>query len=93
MALYVSWPAVSHKLSFMCFWLEASFFDDGEAWELEGSLMPRVSEAGGPTGMMRDPNSTPIVTSCWWTKRPSVIRMVREDLPQPESPRETILAM
>lgn len=28
-----------------------------------GLLMPRAREAGGPTGTMRDPNSTPIVTS------------------------------
>jgi len=30
-----------------------------------GSLIPRDSDAGGPTGTMREPNSTPIVTSCW----------------------------
>jgi len=29
-----------------------------------GSLIPRDSDAGGPTGTMREPNSTPIVTSC-----------------------------
>jgi len=28
-----------------------------------GLLMPRAREAGGPTGTMREPNSTPIVTS------------------------------
>ena len=48
---------------------------------------------GGPTGMMRDPNSTPMVTSCWALKRPSHNRMVRDDLPHPESPMQTSLAM
>ena len=35
-------------------------------WEAdveEGLLMFRDREAGGPTGTMREPNSTPIVTS------------------------------
>lgn len=32
--------------------------------------------AGGPTGTIREPNSTPIVTSWWETKRPSQRRMV-----------------
>lgn len=30
-----------------------------------GSLMPSDSDAGGPTGTIRDPNSTPMVTSCY----------------------------
>ncbi len=41
-----------------------------------GLLMPRASEAGGPTGTMREPNSTPMVTSWWGEKRPSQRRMV-----------------
>lgn len=58
-----------------------------------GLLMLYSREAGGPTGTMREPNSTPMVTSwCDW-KRPSQRRMVREDLPVPLSPMETILAM
>jgi hypothetical protein len=36
----------------------------------------RVSEAGGPTGTIREPNSTPIVTSWWGVKRPSQRRTV-----------------
>lgn len=37
---------------------------DGEALGLElGLLMLREREAGGPTGTMREPNSTPMVTS------------------------------
>lgn len=58
-----------------------------------GSFIAREREAGGPTDMIREPNSTPIVTSCWFVKRPSQRRTVRLDLPQAESPRETILAM
>lgn len=50
-------------------------------------------ECGAPTGTMREPNSTPMVTSWCWTKRPSQRRIVREDLPQPESPMQTNLAM
>lgn len=49
--------------------------------------------AGGPTGTMREPNSTPMVTSCRFEKRPSQRRMVREDLPVAESPMQTSLAM
>lgn len=41
-----------------------------------GLLMPRAREAGGPTGTMREPNSTPMVTSWWGEKRPSQRRMV-----------------
>lgn len=48
---------------------------------------------GGPTGTMREPNSTPMVTSWWGEKRPSQRRMVREDLPVPESPMQTSFAM
>ena len=44
-------------------------------WE-DGSLMESVRDAGGPTGTMREPNSTPIVTSWWGEKRPSQRRMV-----------------
>lgn len=40
------------------------------------SSMPNSSEAGGPTGTIREPNSTPIVTSCDGEKRPSQRRMV-----------------
>ncbi len=42
---------------------------------------------------MRLPNSTPMVTSWWATKRPSQSRMVRLLLPHPESPMQTSLAM
>lgn len=38
--------------------------------------IPKKSEAGGPTGTMREPNSTPIVTSWDGEKRPSQRRMV-----------------
>ena len=48
---------------------------------------------GGPTGTMRDPNSTPIVTSWWGEKRPSQRRIVRDDLPVPLSPMHTSFAM
>lgn len=54
--------------------------EDGDVEEAvevtEGLLMPRAREAGGPTGTMRDPNSTPIVTSWCGEKRPSQRRMV-----------------
>jgi hypothetical protein len=76
----------------------------------EGPLMERERDAGGPTGTMREPNSTPIVTSWWGEKRPSHRRTVSYvglvgrceglgrrvrtlDLPQPESPSDTIFAM
>ena len=49
--------------------------DVGEEIE-DGLLMERESEAGGPTGTIRDPNSTPIVTSWWGEKRPSQRRIV-----------------
>lgn len=39
-------------------------------------------EFGGPTGTMREPNSTPIVTSWWGENLPSQRRIVREDLPE-----------
>ena len=42
--------------------------------------MLRAEEAGGPTGTMREPNSTPMVTSCRGEKRPSHKRMVNYDL-------------
>jgi hypothetical protein len=64
--LYVSWPAVSHSESFMCFWSSSFTFegaDDAGAASLVGLLMLNECEAGGPTGTMRDPNSTPMVTS------------------------------
>lgn len=69
---------------------------------------------GGPTGTMREPNSTPMVTFdegvvnfCTWIqlskevqltswcgeKRPSQRRMVRDDLPVPESPIQTSFAI
>lgn len=38
--------------------------------------MLRECDAGGPTGTMRDPNSTPIVTSWCGEKRPSQRRTV-----------------
>lgn len=33
-------------------------------------------DAGGPTVTIRDPNSTPMVTSWWLEKRPSQRRIV-----------------
>jgi hypothetical protein len=65
MDLYVSWPAVSHNDSFICFWLcESALSDDSVGGaSADGSLTLRANEAGGPTGTMRLPNSTPIVTS------------------------------
>lgn len=76
MLLYVSCPAVSHNESFMCF-CGGSFFDgEGGGSVFEGLLMLSEYEAGGPTGTMRDPNSTPIVTSWWGEKRPSQSRTV-----------------
>jgi hypothetical protein len=38
--------------------------------------MLRAYEAGGPTGTMREPNSTPMVTSWCGEKRPSHRRTV-----------------
>ena len=73
--LYVSWPAVSHNDSFMCFccasFLLVSLGDLDFGAEL-GLLMLYSKLAGGPTGTMRLPNSTPIVTSWWETNRPGV---------------------
>jgi hypothetical protein len=68
----------------MCFWGccfdgAAGVFDDEVGWEgfdVEGLLMPSSSDAGGPTGTMREPNSTPMVTSWYGEKRPSQRRMV-----------------
>ena len=37
--------------------------EDGVVADADGLLMLNESEAGGPTGTMREPNSTPIVTS------------------------------
>jgi len=48
---------------------------------------------GGPTGTIREPNSTPMVTSWCGEKRPSQRRIVREDFPVPLSPIQTSLAM
>lgn len=68
--------------------------DDGSLGSKEeGKEFDVVFECGGPTGTIREPNSTPIVTSCWGLNRPSHSRMVRDDLPQPESPIQTSLAM
>lgn len=44
-------------------------------------------------GRMRDPNSTPMVTSWMEENRFSQRRMVRLDLPVPESPMQTSFAM
>lgn len=60
----------------MCF-CGGSFFDgEGGGSAFEGLLILREYEAGGPTGTMRDPNSTPMVTSWWGEKRPSQSRTV-----------------
>jgi hypothetical protein len=55
----------------------------GEVGDDEEQLRVRLSdsifnafEAGGPTGTMRDPNSTPIVTSWEDENRPSQSRIV-----------------
>ena len=47
--------------------------EDGEAlgFEISRSLL-----AGGPTGTILEPNSTPMVTSWWGVKRPSQRRIV-----------------
>jgi hypothetical protein len=78
MLLYVSWPAVSHNESFMCFC--GGCFDDAGACagaeDFVGLFMLSSWEAGGPTGTMREPNSTPIVTSWCGEKRPSQRRTV-----------------
>jgi hypothetical protein len=79
MLLYVSWPAVSHNDSFMCFC--GCCFDESLGAcacgvDLAGLLMLSSREAGGPTGTMREPNSTPIVTSWCGEKRPSQRRTV-----------------
>lgn len=71
---------------------------EGEAWPFadkggSGLLMPREALAGGPTGTMREPNSTPMVTSWVFEKRPSQRRIVRDDLPVPLSPMQTSFAI
>src|SRR5690242_6957248 len=76
MLLYVSWPAVSQSDSFMCFWAGSFFEGEGGGEAADGLLMLRAWEAGGPTGTMRDPNSTPMVTSWCGEKRPSQRRTV-----------------
>jgi hypothetical protein len=48
----------------------------GGGWLPAGLLILYSRLAGGPTGTMRDPNSTPMVTSWCDTKRPSHRRMV-----------------
>lgn len=64
----------------MCF-CGGSFFDgEGGGSAFEGLLMLSEYEEGGPTGTMRDPNSTPIVTSWWGEKRPSQSRTVSYSL-------------
>ena len=78
----------------VCWW-------DGDEGEREG--VPFVADANdggddeeedrGPTETIREPNSTPMVTSWEGEKRPSQRRMVREDLPVPLSPMQTSLAM
>lgn len=42
----------------------------------EGLLMPNARLAGGPTGTILEPNSTPMVTSWEFVKRPSQSRTV-----------------
>ena len=65
----------------------------GSVEDVDGGCSFCESLCGGPTGTMREPNSTPMVTSWCVTKRPSQSRMVSEDLPQPESPMHTSFAM
>ena len=50
--------------------------ENGRLRELVFDSIFRACEAGGPTGTIRDPNSTPIVTSCEDEKRPSQSRIV-----------------
>ena len=42
--------------------------------------MLKAREAGGPTGTIREPNSTPMVTSCRGENRPSHRRIVNYGL-------------
>jgi hypothetical protein len=51
---------------------------EAEMFDIRWSFAPiaKVLEAGGPTGTIRDPNSTPMVTLCVGLKRPSQRRMV-----------------
>ena len=76
----------------MCFW-----YGGGGGIKAEEGLEGETGEADavgkGPTGTMREPNSTPMVTSWTFEKRFSQRRIVREDLPVPESPMQTSLAM
>ena len=56
----------------MRFWGEGLvLWDVGGVWGVE-----EEREDGGPTLTIREPNSTPIVTSCCGTKRPSQRRIV-----------------
>jgi hypothetical protein len=86
--LYVSCPAVSHSDSFICF-CSGSFATlplaplvvgevGGATVSLAevGLLILYCRLAGGPTGTIREPNSTPMVTSWCETKRPSHRRIV-----------------
>ena len=60
--------------------VEEGEVEDGDVGEVEeGLLMLRDREAGGPTGTIREPNSTPMVTSCELTKRFSQRRIVSCD--------------
>jgi hypothetical protein len=73
---YCSCPAVSQRLSFICFCSSSAAapllfpaadldIDDGAsaAVEEEKGRDLDVLECGGPTGTIREPNSTPMVTS------------------------------
>jgi hypothetical protein len=69
--LYVSCPAESHIDNFRCFCFGdfGNLFgsdidcDEGREDAETGLFILSCSEAGGPTGTIREPNSTPMVTS------------------------------
>ena len=66
----------------MCFCVETEEVGDLLAatvplsCDVDGSFTFSSNDAGGPTGTIRLPNSTPIVTSWCGEKRPSHSRMV-----------------
>ena len=86
---------MSHSDNFIFFCLLESCFE-GAPFE-DGGVPEEVAEEElgdlGPTDTIREPNSTPMVTSWEGEKRPSQRRIVREDFPVPESPIQTSFAI